>query len=215
MTNNHIPEQDERPSGVRRRKPTFVIATEGEKTEPDYFAHLDRVYHEINIILLPANDGHSQPRQVLDKLLCKKQELDKKELKSYKYWIVFDHDRRPCQDLERVLHDAVANQISVADSNPCFEVWLIQHFTSLTEIVELSHVGKVKSCAHVIDRHLRRPDFDPEYRKGRLDSAIYMPKVNSAIQNAEFDEVAASHLDDFCYTGSRVQKLVQEILPGN
>ncbi|MCY4540423.1 MAG: RloB family protein [Chloroflexi bacterium] len=215
MISNHVPEQDERPSGLRRRKPTFVIATEGEKTEPDYFAHLDRVYHEINIILLPANDGHSQPRQVLDKLLRKKQELARKELNSYRYWIVIDHDRRARPDLERVLKDAEANQISVADSNPCFEAWLVQHFSTLTDIVELSHVSQVKSCAYVIDKHLRRPDFDPEYRKGRLDSAIYMPKVNSAIQNAEFDEFAASHLDDFCYTGSRVQKLVQEILPGN
>ncbi len=213
MISNHAPEQDERPSGVRRRKPTFVIATEGEKTEPDYFAHLDRVYHEINIILLPANDGHSQPRQVLDKLLHKKQELARKELNSYRYWIVIDHDRRARPDLEQVMQDAEANQISVADSNPCFETWLIQHFSSLTDILQLSHVNQVKSCDYVIDEHLKR--FDPEYRKDRLDSTIYMPKVNSAIENAEYDEDIASNLDDFKYTGSRVQKLVQDILPGN
>ena len=113
------------------------------------------------------------------------------------------------------MQDAEANQISVADSNPCFEAWLIQHFSSLTEIVELSHVKQVKSCAYIIDKHLRRPDFDPNYRKGSLDSTIYMPKVNSAIQNAKFDEDTASELDDFTHTGSRVQKLVKEILSGN
>jgi len=211
MIPNHIPEKDERKSGTRRRKPTFVIATEGEKTEPDYFAHLDRIHHEINIILLPADDGHSQPRQVLDKLLLKKQQLDKEELKSYKYWIVFDHDRRPCPELKSVMQDAETDMIHVADSNPCFEAWLIQHFTTLTDTVELSHVKPVKTCRTVTDMHLK--SYDPEYRKGSLDSCIYMPKVNSAIQNAEFDEDAAKDSNEFEYTGSRVHILVKEMLP--
>ena len=210
MKINHIPEQYERKSGVRPRKPTIVIATEGEKTEPDYFAHLDRIYHDINIIVFPADNGRSQPRQVLNNLLCQKQDLAKIDLSSYQYWIVIDHDRRPRSELEKVMQDAEANQVSVADSNPCFEAWLIQHFNSLTEIVDLSHVNQVKSCNHLIDNHLKR--FDRKYKKSKLDSTIYMPKVNSAIQNAEFDEDAASELDDFTHTGSRVQKLVKEIL---
>ena len=210
MISNHIPEQGARNSGVRSRKPTIVIATEGEKTEPDYFAYLNRIYQDLNIIVFPASNGHSQPRQVLDNLLCQKQELAKNELSSYQYWIVIDHDRRPRPDLEKVMQDAEANQISVADSNPCFEAWLIQHFSSLTDILELSHVNQVKSCDYVIDKHLKR--FDPKYKKGKLDSTIYMPKVNSAIQNAEFDEDAASEWDDFTHTGSRVHMLVKEFL---
>ncbi|MCY4539950.1 MAG: RloB family protein [Chloroflexi bacterium] len=213
MIPNHIPEQDERKSGTRRRKPTFVIATEGEKTEPDYFAHLDRIHREINIILLPADDGHSQPRQVLEKLLCKKQQLDKEELKSYKYWIVFDHDRRPCPELRTVMQDAEADKVCVADSNPCFEAWLIQHFSTLTDIAELSHVNQVKSCRNLIDNHLKIKEFDPAYKKGRLDSTIYMPKVKSAIANAEYDEVISKDLDNFKYTGSRVHELVKKMLP--
>lgn len=215
MISNHIPEHDERKSGERLRKPTIVIATEGEKTEPDYFAHLERIYPDINIILLPANDGHSQPRQVLDKLLCKKQELVTNELNSYHYWIVIDHDRRPRPDIEDVMQDAEANQISVADSNPCFEAWLIQHFSPLSDIVELSHVKQVKSCDYVIDKHLKRPNLDPNYKKRRLDSAVYMPKVKSAIRNAEFDEASTEGLDEFEFTGSRVHKLVKEILLSN
>ena len=177
---NHIPEQDERKSGVRPRKPTIVIATEGEKTEPDYFAYLDRIYQDINIIVFPANNGRSQPRQVLNYLLCQKQDLAKIDLSSYQYWIVIDHDRRPRPDLEKIMQDAEANQISVADSNPCFEAWLIQHFSSLTDILELSHVNQVKSCDYVISEHLKR--YDPEYKKGSLDNTIYMPKVKSARQ---------------------------------
>jgi len=214
MMPNHIPEQSDRQSGVRSRKPTYVIATEGEKTEPDYFAYLDRLHQDINVILLPADDGHSQPRQVLDKLLCKKQELNSGELKSYHYWIVFDHDHRPRSELEKVMQDAEANEISVADSNPCFEAWLIQHFSPLADILELSHVNQVKSCRYVTDRHLKCPDFDPEYKKRRLDSNIYMPKVNSAIENAEFDVDVAGDCDDFCFTGSRVHVLVKDMLPG-
>ena len=210
---NLIPEPSDRPSGDRARKPTYVIATEGEKTEPDYFAYLDRDYLNINVILLPADDGHSQPRQVLNKLLCKKQELDNDEFKTYQYWIVFDHDRRPRQELEQVMQDAEANEISVADSNPCFEAWLVQHFSPLADIVELSHVKQVKSCRYVTDKHLKCPDFDPNYKKRRLDSMIYMPKVNSAIENAEYDVAVASDCDEFYYTGSRVHLLVKDMLP--
>ena len=171
MITNHIPDLNERKSGERLRKPTIVIATEGEKTEPDYFAYLDRIYHDINIILIPANDGHSQPRQVLNNLLCKKQELEKNELNSFQYWIVIDHDRRPRTELETVMQDAKENQISVADSNPCFEAWLIQHFSTLTDIVELSNVNPVKSCDYVIANHLKR--FDPEYKKRSLERPIH------------------------------------------
>lgn len=210
MMTNLVPEQYERPSGVRHRKPTFVIATEGEKTEPDYFAYLDRKYNDVNMILLPADDGHSQPCQVLNKLLCKKKELANDQLDSYQYWIAIDHDGRPRSELEDVVRDAKANKVFVADSNPCFEAWLLQHFTAITDIPELSHVKPVKTCRTVTDKYLK--SFDPKYKKGSLDSCIYMPKVRSAIQNAEFDEDAASDSDEFKRTGSRVHKLVNEIL---
>lgn len=213
MMPNQIPEQSERKSGLRLRKPTFVIATEGEKTEPDYFAYLDRMYRDINIILLPADDGHSQPRQVLNKLLCEKQEFEKNELNSYLYWIVIDHDRRPRPTLEQVMQDAEANQIFVADSNPCFEAWLIQHFSTLADIPELSHIKPIKSCNRVISEHLKQ--FDPGYKRNNLDSEIYMPKVGAAVQNAEFDAATARDSDEFKHTGSRVHKLVREIQSSN
>ena len=40
-----------------------------------------------------------------------------------------------------------------------------------------------------------------------------MPKVKSAIANAEFDEVISKDLDNFECTGSRVHELVKEMLP--
>ena len=210
MMNKDIPPERERRSGVKLRKPTIVIATEGEKTEPDYFTYLERDYREINIIVVPANNGHSQPRQVLNSVLCKRQELAKEGLSSDQYWIVIDHDRRPRPELEKVIQDAEDDQISVADSNPCFEAWLLQHFSSLTNILQLSHRRPVKRCGYVIEKHLKR--FDPDYKKGSLDSTIYMPKVKSAIQNAEFDELTTRDLDNYTYTGSRVQFLVKEIV---
>lgn len=213
MTTKHVPEPSDRPSGTRSWKPTFVIATEGEKTEPDYFAHLNRTYDDINIILCPADDGRSEPRQVLDKLLCKKQELSNTQSNTYHYWIAIDHDDRPRSYLAEVMQDAESNDISVADSNPCFEAWLIQHFSPIADIVELSHLNQVKGCGYVINNHLKRPEYDPHYKKGRLDRDTYIPKVKSAIENAEFDEIAATDYDDFGCTGSRVHLLVKKILP--
>ena len=211
MSTDRLSERHERKSGIRLRKPTFVIATEGEKTEPDYFAYLDRAYQDINIIVIPASDGHSQPNQVLNTLLSRKEELAE-DLDTYQYWIVIDHDRRPRPDLERVRRDAEHNKVAVADSNPCFEVWLIQQFSPLTNIVELSHVRQVRSCRFVTDKHLKQ--FDSKYRKRNLDSSVYMSKVETAIENAELDEIAASDKDDFEYTGSRVNRLVKVILSG-
>ena len=83
-------------------------------------------------------------------------------------------------------------------------------FSSLTDILQLSHVNQVKSCDSVIKEHLKQ--FDPKYKKGSLDDKIYMPKLTKALQNAEYDEETARELDPFRYTGSRVQKLVKEIL---
>lgn len=212
MSTDRLSEEYVRTSGGRTRKPTFVIATEGEKTEPDYFTYLARAYQDINIIPLPASDGHSQPRQVLNKLLSWKVELTKEEVESYHYWIVIDHDRRPRPNLERVMQDAKDNDVSIADSMPCFEAWLIQHFCKLSRIAKDSRINQVRRCRYLINRHLKR--YDPNYKKGRLDSAVYLPKVKSAIENAEFDEVAASGKDEFAYMGSRVHKLVKAILSG-
>ena len=191
----------------------MVIATEGERTEPDYFAYLDRAYPDVNLIIVLANDGHSQPYQVLSKLLSRKQELERRDSSEYQYWIVIDHDQRPRPEIESVLQDAKAHQVSVADSNPCFEVWLLQHFSALTSIVELSHVKPVRSCRYVIGTHLK--PYDPEYKKGRLKSTSYIPNVVTAIQNAEFDEMSADDSDEFAYAGSRVHKLVKEIIAGS
>ena len=89
------------------------------------------------------------------------------------YWCVFDVEA-PTQHAR--LHDAVQmardNGISVAVSNPCFELWLVLH-----------HADHESWIANDDCRTLRR-QYDSSQGKG-VDSAAYMPQRREAIRRAK------------------------------
>lgn len=88
------------------------------------------------------------------------------------YWCVFDVEV-PTQHPR--LHDAIQmardNDINVAISNPCFELWLILHHTDHTRPINNQQARSI----------LRKHDSSP--RKG-LDSKLYMEPRKDAVDRA-------------------------------
>ena len=112
---------------------SIVIATEGELTERDYFEDLaldERVTHpSVEIKVLPTTEGFSAPFYVLQRLDRIRREHGMFE--GDELWLVIDKDRWKDAQLSQVAQLASQKRYYVADSNPCFELWLLIHHRSL------------------------------------------------------------------------------------
>ncbi|WP_089917342.1 RloB domain-containing protein [Lentzea albida] len=87
------------------------------------------------------------------------------------YWCVVDVDEF---DIHEAIAEAEAMGISLAVSNPCFEVWLILHFADCA-----AGISSPKAAAEKLRRHL------PGYAKGTLDFALLAERVDKAVERAK------------------------------
>ncbi|MBT3290767.1 MAG: RloB domain-containing protein, partial [Victivallales bacterium] len=116
----------QRPSGQRRYRKLFVIATEGAKTEPQYFKALDSQHATVHVKPLKGND-RSSPQQVLKRMA---EHLRKDGLrKSDEAWLVVDKDQWTDDQLGELHRWAQQeDNYGLALSNPKFEYWMLLHF---------------------------------------------------------------------------------------
>jgi hypothetical protein len=115
-------------------RPRILILCEGKLTEPTYFSHWrDLLRNSLLDITIDRRSG--VPKTLVERAAERKRaagsEARRRRDDNLLYdeiWCVFDVDEHPRLDEARVqAHD---NDIRVAISNPCFELWLILHFRS-------------------------------------------------------------------------------------
>ena len=104
----------------------IVVVTEGESTEPSYLWAFSRIYGNKTVRLRPIG-GVGDPRAVVDRAIAERDEARRDPFGARdSFWAMFDRD-----DHHR-FHEAVnlarGNSISLAISNPCFELWGIFHY---------------------------------------------------------------------------------------
>ncbi|MCY3849433.1 MAG: RloB family protein [Acidimicrobiaceae bacterium] len=163
---------------LRRRRPRiderkrYVIYCEGKVTEPVYLTALNALADvRPHSILDVRGKGYDPHRLVAE---AKQARLDEHadEEAGTEYWCVFDVEV-PTQHSR--LHDAIQmardNDIKVAISNPCFELWLILHHQDHTRPIDNQQARSI----------LRKHDPSPE--KG-LDSKLYMESRKDAVDRA-------------------------------
>lgn len=155
----------------RRDARLFVIATEGKKTEKQYFAMFNSSRIKVEI-LATDDDGKSAPQYVLERLngFREQHSLDEDDL----LWFVADVDRWPIDNLIAVCREAKQKKYGLAISNPCFEVWLCLHLMDLSPD---DHTCK--------DFGKRLKTILGKYNKSRLDVSVYQEKIGEAIDRAK------------------------------
>ena len=189
-----------RPPPERRYRKLFVIATEGVKTEFEYFAIFNSESSTIRVKCIKGSHGCSPP-QVLKRMekYIKQQGLDSLD----EAWIVVDKDEWTDQQLS-LLHQWAENRVGrgFALSNPKFEYWLLLHFEDGTDILS------PRDC----DNRLKR--YIPEYDKG-IDCRIFSnERIYDAVKRAENrDTPPCCDWPRNC--GSTVYRLVKNILREN
>lgn len=104
----------------------FIIICEGEKREPEYFEFFNGISSRIKIKAIPSADGLTSPNHLLDKA------SDEEEKNVFgdgdEIWFVIDTDRWGAHIHALRTTCSQKNNWFVAQSNPCFEVWLYFHF---------------------------------------------------------------------------------------
>ena len=180
----------------------FVIAVEGEKTEARYFAALEEraIVHpsRVKLHVLPATDGRSAPRHVLERLDRAARELALQDFDET--WLVIDRDRWTDKMLAEVATGARQREHQLAVSNPCFELWLLLH---------VSDAGEAASCDEYGDRF--RAVVGGWSKTGPMPAALDAAAVREGVTRAEaLDDGAQGGWPQAI--GTHVHRLVKRLL---
>lgn len=193
------------------RQTVFFVAMEGSVTERKYFDALIKKYSLRNVRLLKKAATRSSPIDVIKRLERQigRRKKDHEVTLDERYWAVFDSDGRTIESLKIVSSRAARKNIKLAASNPCFELWLLLHYGSLSSQSGLEGSAATGGCDSVIDYLKRR--FDNNYKKSAFNSTKYIEKMPAAIQNAKTCD--SNNVDAWMdNVSSRVYKLVESIM---
>jgi hypothetical protein len=182
-----LAESHRREKAKRAPYERILIVCEGKKTEPHYFRRL-----RLALRLHPANVVIEDKKSGLDpkSLVTFAVETFKKGRDFDRVYCVFDKDKHTSYNdaLEKIRATRLAGgaTLHAITSVPCFEIWLLLHFTYTTR--PFSAAGSDSNCALVIDV-LDRKGRIPGYEKGSRDIfQAVSDKLEKAISNAELLE---------------------------
>ena len=169
-----------RREAFREPKPVILVVTEGEATEPEYLRGFAKACHNPRV-KVEISCGIGVPRTLVEFARDQKRASNKRALRerdeNLRYdqvWCVFDIDNHPNVPDAREM--ARANEIELAISNPCIELWLWLHFA---EQPGQQHRGDLQAMMtqHIAgyDKHVNYSDYSPYYesawkRAKQLDS---------------------------------------------
>jgi hypothetical protein len=191
----------DRDAGVLRDASLIIIASEDTYAVKDYFSRFRT--RKVQFVVIPTLDCRSSPEAVLDRLDQYHRENATEE--GDQFWICIDQDHwaEPghIANLTSVLRECRQKGYRVAISNPCFELWMLLHFTDfvggtplrceqVTEQLALHCGGYTKNTCHRI--------------------ALTGAMVHQAVKRAKALELGDRELPDGAVT--RVYKIVEELV---
>lgn len=149
----------------------LIIICEGKNREPQYFRFFDGLSSRVKVIPIESETG-SSPKWLIEKAHEVEEELDINSDKD-KLWFVIDTDRWRNQLLHIRQECEKHNHWNIAQSNPCFEVWLYFHARS-----NLPELADIAQCNHW------KP-YLPKVIKGGFNSDFHPACIEVAIENAK------------------------------
>ncbi|WP_052210888.1 RloB family protein [Rhizobium rhizogenes] len=176
----------------------IIIATEGSLTEKIYFESFRLT--NVQVRVLPSEDGKSSPQHVLENAQVYKDKFDWGD--GDELWLVIDVDRWPAATLSEVAAITTAARIGLAVSNPSFELWLALHLD-----VDLPATVNNESLV----THLRLQLGS--YNKHKYDSETILSGVGRAMERASELDTSPQHRWPQS-VGSRCYKIIRSFRAG-
>lgn len=146
---------ENRKQNTRKPRKVLRIYTEGEKTEPNYFNSIkdELRINEIDIRVHGCGDHTlSLVEGVVER---KNEEVDNNGFET-EWWVVFDKDDH--DHFNESIELAQKNNINVAYSNECFELWFILHFEYLNTAI--GRKSYPKKLTKLLGRKYEKNDSD-------------------------------------------------------
>jgi RloB-like protein len=146
-----------RPSRIQLR-----VFAEGKKTEDIYLTNWHRLYREKVIVSIAAHQ-HTTPFELAQSAAIQRRQ-DLREARRGRgaafdeYWCMFDVDEHP--KIPEALDVAAANNISVALSSPCLELWFLLHFHDQVAYLDRHEAQKRSREALGCDKVLTQAALD-------------------------------------------------------
>lgn len=168
------------------RANSFLIVTEGERTEPLYFKGIQKLIKEkiggmVDVIEAPEIDIYGEGCST-GKLIEAADCIVKKANIFYQnVWIVFDKD--DFEDFDQAIWEGIDKGYQVAWSNQAFEYWLYLHFyyneSALHRNAWISKLNDIFRQNHLGDGKYRK-NYEDIY-----DQVNVYDGVNTAIKHAK------------------------------
>lgn len=212
-----------REGGLKDAEKFYILAFEGDLTEPKYFNDLRFSEHfnrsgKIETIPLKKKDRQgSDPISVKNLLIDAKKDFNFKT--SDEFWLIIDRDHWEIihkHNFDKLVLDCKKEaNFHIALSNPCFEIWLVLHLTDLNTLSEkerdlLFQNSKINNSKNYIDQFLSELMGKGRGYKKRPDPRCFLPEIHTAIKNAK---LIANPKDDYPkHLGSDVYKLVEKLV---
>ena len=169
---------------IRSPRRLLLVVCEGEVTEPSYIEGFERKTRNARVAVR-IHDEHGDPRKLVE---VAKRERDRAKARARKegddnlaydeVWCVFDRDQH--ERFEDACQMARDNQLELAVSNQCFELWLLLHFRESPGAQRRDHLRRMlkkflpdydkhfdfERVAHLVDQATRRArHLDQEARR--------------------------------------------------
>ena len=198
------PQQKKREKVSKQRKKVILIGTEGKnKTEKQYFTSLVKdCGAEYSVRFAKGN--YTDPNGILQMVVNGIEEYDLKLAAGDTAYCVFDTDTDVSkqEEIDKAVQKALKKRIKPVLSNPCFEVWFLQHFRKSTR--------QFGSNAEVLDELEK---YIKGYEKNRNVYGELKEMMPQAIENAKLLEQHHNEQERQKYNISRnPSTLVYEIV---
>jgi len=170
-------QQKKRQKVSRKRKNVILIGVEGKnKTEKQYFASLARDFGKDYSIHF-AKGNYTDPNGILQMIIKGVEENDLNLTEGDMAYCVFDTDTDASkqEEIDKAVQNAKKKKIRPILSNPCFEVWFLQHFHSSTKQFR-SNAEVLSELEKYIKGYAKNINVYDELRE-RMSQAINNAKI--------------------------------------
>lgn len=177
---------------VRREKELFLLFSQGESTEISYFRNFDNGV-SVKIISQPKD-----PIKLVEYALRRKNEMRGEYDQT---WVIFDRDESTKQECLDAYRLAKKNDIKVAYSNPCFEVWFLAHFGPLKTY------GNAQECCESLDAKMKQED---KKKKQTVFSGYDKTDENLFYKLSSYQEKALKNIDSVSFNDKNFEEIVDQ-----
>ena len=167
---------------TRVRKRRYLVVTNGEVTEPGYFKYLESEIGHAVFTIRTSTEDPSSLANLAYRICSRERESGTSSLDGVEaVFVVTDVDAFTASQFQSAQHTCKRGEMELVISNPCFEVWIIDHLTVCPESCSVTKEAERKAKDLGLVGGSRNKYVTLDAIDGQLTNAC----VNAARHNTE------------------------------